>query len=40
MRIAFENDVIPQSAWDSIVPSIAEENAVTYSRISNYPNHN
>ena len=25
----FENDVIPQSAWDSIVPSIAEENAVT-----------
>ena len=26
---AFENDVIPQSAWDSIVPSIAEENAVT-----------
>ena len=26
---AFENDVIPQSAWDSIVPSIAEEDAVT-----------
>ena len=26
---AFENDVIPQSAWDSIVPTIAEENAVT-----------
>ena len=26
---AFENDVIPQSACDSIVPSIAEENAVT-----------
>ena len=26
---ALENDVIPQSAWDSIVPSIAEENAVT-----------
>ena len=26
---AFENDVIPQSAWDSIVPSTAEENAVT-----------
>ena len=26
---AFENDVIPQSAWDSIVPSIAKENAVT-----------
>ena len=26
---AFENDVIPQSAWDSIVPCIAEENAVT-----------
>ena len=25
---AFKNDVIPQSAWDSIVPSIAEENAV------------
>ena len=25
----FENDVIPQSAWNSIVPSIAEENAVT-----------
>ena len=24
-----KNDVIPQSAWDSIVPSIAEENAVT-----------
>ena len=26
---AFENDVIPQSAWDSIVPTIAEEDAVT-----------
>ena len=26
---AFENDVIPQSAWDFIVPTIAEENAVT-----------
>ena len=26
---AFKNDVIPQSAWDSIVPSISEENAVT-----------
>ena len=26
---AFENDVIPQSAWDSIVSSIAEENTVT-----------
>ena len=26
---AFENDVIPHSAWDSLVPSIAEENAVT-----------
>ena len=26
---AFENDVIPQSAWDSIVPNVAEENAVT-----------
>ena len=26
---AFENDVIPQSVWDSIVPSIAEENAMT-----------
>ena len=26
---AFENDVIPQSAWDSIVPSVTEENAVT-----------
>ena len=26
---AFESDVIPQSAWDSILPSIAEENAVT-----------
>ena len=26
---AFENDVIPQSAWDSIVPTIAEEKAVT-----------
>ena len=25
----FENDGIPQSAWDSKVPSIAEENAVT-----------
>ena len=27
---AFENDVIPQSAWDSIVPSIAEEDAMTH----------
>ena len=27
---AFENDVIPQSAWDSIVPSIAEEDALLY----------
>ena len=26
---AFENDVIPQSAWDPIVPSIAEEDALT-----------
>ena len=25
----FENDVIPQSAWDSKVPITAEENAVT-----------
>ena len=25
----FENDVIPQSAWDTIVPSIAEEDTVT-----------
>ena len=31
---AFENDVKPQSAWDSIVPSIAEEDCTdTYSRI-------
>ena len=38
---AFENDVIPQSAWDSIVPSIAEENAVTNTRrISDYPDDN
>ena len=27
---AFENDVIPQSAWESIVPSIAEEDALTH----------
>ena len=27
---AFENDVIPQSTWDSIVPSIAEEDALTH----------
>ena len=27
---AFENDVIPQSAWNSIVPSIAEEDALTH----------
>ena len=27
---AFENDVIPQSAWDSIVPTIAEEDAMTH----------
>ena len=26
---AFENNGIPQSAWDSIVPTIAEEDAVT-----------
>ena len=25
---AFENDVIPQSPWDSMIPTIAEENAV------------
>ena len=29
---AFDIDVIPQSAWDSIVPTIAEENAVTNSQ--------
>ena len=29
---AFENDVIPQSAWDSIVPSIAEEDALTHTQ--------
>ena len=29
---AFENDVIPQSAWDSIVPSIAEEDALTHTK--------
>ena len=27
---AFENNDIPQSAWDSIVPTIAEENAMTH----------
>ena len=25
----FENDVIPQSTWDFIIPTIAEEDAVT-----------
>ena len=30
---AFENDVIPQSAWDSIVPSIAEEDALTHTEV-------
>ena len=29
---AFENDVIPQSALDSIVPSIAEEDALTHTQ--------
>ena len=29
---AFENDVIPQSAWDSIVPSIAEEDSLTHTQ--------
>ena len=29
---ALKNDVIPQSAWDSIVPSIAQENAVTHTQ--------
>ena len=29
---AFENDVILQSTWDSIVPSIAEEDALTYTQ--------
>ena len=29
---AFENDVIPQSAWDSIVPTIAEEDAMTHTQ--------
>ena len=29
---AFENDVIPQSAWDSIVPSIAEEDALMHTQ--------
>ena len=29
---AFENDVIPQSAWDSIVPSIAEEDTLTHTQ--------
>ena len=28
----FENDVIPQSAWDSIVPSITEEDALTHTQ--------
>ena len=27
---AFENDVIPQSAWDSIVPSFAQDDALTH----------
>ena len=27
---AFQNDVIPQSTWDSIVTSIAEEDALTH----------
>ena len=29
---AFENDVIPQSAWDCIVPTIAEEDAMTHTQ--------
>ena len=29
---AFENDVIPQSAWDSIVSTIAEEDAMTHTQ--------
>ena len=29
---AFENDVIPQSAWDSTVPAIAEEDALTHTQ--------
>ena len=29
---AFENDVIPQSAWDSIVPRNAEEGALTHTQ--------
>ena len=29
---AFENDVIPQSAWDSIVQTIAEEDAMTHTQ--------
>ena len=29
---AFENDVIPQSAWDSIVLTIAEEDAMTHTQ--------
>ena len=29
---AFENDVIPQSAWDSIVLSIVEEDALTHTQ--------
>ena len=29
---AFENDVIPQSAWDSIVPTIAGEDAMTHTQ--------
>ena len=29
---AFENDVILQSAWDSIVPTIAEEDALTHTQ--------
>ena len=38
---AFENDVIPQSAWDSIVPTIAEEIAVTNTQgFDHYPSDN
>ena len=29
---AFENDIIPQSASDSLVPSIVEEDALTYTQ--------
>ena len=31
---AFKNDVIPQTSWDSIVPSIAEENVLKDFRLS------